>query len=96
MTDGLGAVPCLVRRLLPDGPCSVRVCLPWGRVVARREQVVSEPGLEPGFSVPETDALSIELWEPIQLTGRDPIRWTPFYGSMQIASKKQFRKKCCF
>eukprot|EP01052_Picozoa_sp_SAG31_P087277 SAG31_NODE_48289_length_196_cov_10.154639_1_plen_28_part_01 len=28
MTDGLGAVPCLVRRLLPDGPCSVRVCLP--------------------------------------------------------------------
>ena len=27
MTDGLGAVPCLVRRLLPDGPCSVRVCV---------------------------------------------------------------------
>ena len=52
MTDGLGAVACLVRRLLPDGPCSVRVCLPWGRVVARREQLVSEPGLEPGTFAP--------------------------------------------
>eukprot|EP01047_Picozoa_sp_COSAG01_P138917 COSAG01_NODE_69625_length_261_cov_0.314815_2_plen_47_part_01 len=46
MTDGLGAVPCLVRRLVRDRACSGRGCLIWGGVVGRRELVVSGPGVE--------------------------------------------------
>ena len=38
--------------------------------------MVLPPGLEPGFSAPEADALSIELWEPKLKIKSQGIRWS--------------------